>query len=378
MRTRLGPVAALALLLSVVLSGLVGCSDGDGDGDEDGGDGELRSPVGTVQEALDLFPADTELVRVVDRSLVTARLGVDDVETMDPPAVAREYAAAIGRAEWGQTELGYHVQVMSRRGAFSELDVTWAARGVTSTPKGFDGASVFALDDDVDLGAVADALVEAGYTEDELAGHRHFTAPLPKRRGLVDGVYPYAVLQQVTVVPDRHLLVTGRAQPMLDVLAGRAESAYDRGAFTEITAQVDQVEYAELRTGGAIDCAAPIRGDGQPSAAEVAAIQEALGMTGLGRPRTTALYVAGEADPRGVTLLEFADAAAARADAQARATWLTAGLDVVTRLTNGTLYDIRSQVADEDTVTVEWTYGENLAPAVRAHQSGAGVAACVD
>lgn len=366
--TRLGLLATTALLLPA----LTACSAGSSGAGE-----EPRQPENTVQSALAVLPAETELVRFVDRGLVARRLGVDGVTSLGERSQARAYAAASRKAEWGATEIGFHAAVMSERGAFSELDVTWAARGVVTTEEGFDGWSVFALEDSVDLDRVADAMVAAGYSESEVDGHRHLTAPAPRRGGLVGGAYPWAVLREVTVVPDRQLLVTGDPGPVLDVLGARAESAYDAGGFAEVTAQLPSVEYAELRSAAAIDCAAPIRGNGEPTPVQVTAIQAALGMTGLGRPRTTALFVAGEDRPRAVTMLEFADAEAARADAAARAVWLTQGLDIVTRLRNGTLYTIRSQVADGSLVTVEWTYGSNLAAAVRAHQAGAGVAACV-
>jgi hypothetical protein len=365
-RTRVALVT-LAALLSLTAAA---CTE------DEPGEEQDDTTSAAFRTALDTFPADTELVRFVDRSAVDARLGVDRIESLEAPADARAYARADLAAEWGRTEIAPFAVTMSRRGAFSELDVQWAARGVVTTEAGFDGWSLFRLEEDADLGRIADALKTAGYVESDLAGHRHLTAPATGRDGLVDGVYPAGALHEVTFVPEEHLLVTGTATPVLDVLTGRTKSLLDAGTFDEVSSQVPVVEYAELRAAAAIDCAAPIVGTGTLTAAELTAIQAALGMTGLQKPVTSALYVVGDETPRGVTLLEFADSATAREDADVRAAWLKAGRDVVTRLQNSDLYTVSNLVAAENLETVEWTYAENPAPAVRAHQSGAGAGAC--
>ncbi len=363
---------ALALLVALATLTTSACTD-----DESGARTEQESTA-VFHTALDLLPAKTELVRFVDRDAVDERLGVDRIESLRTAEDARAYAAADAKAEWGRTELAPFAVTMSRRGAFSELDVAWAARGVFTTEEGFDGWSLFRLQDSVDLDAVADAMVTAGYRETELDGHRRLTAPPTGGRGLVNGVYPAVALREVTFVPDEHLLVTGAATSVLDVLAAESEAVLDAGTFAEVTQQVPVVEYAEVRTAGAIDCAAPIVGVGKLSDTEVAAIREALGMSGLREPRPSALYVVGGDTPKGVTLLEFEDAATARADADLRAVWLKTGLDIVTRLSNSDLYTVTSLLATENLETVEWTYAGGPAPAVRAHQAGAGLAACAE
>jgi hypothetical protein len=369
-------MAALASLALVATA----CSD-------DGGEATPapEQPAGPLADALATLPASTELVRFVDRTEAEARLGIDDLEALDSPAAVKEYEGARMSAEWAFSELGGFAEEMSTKGAFSELDVQWEARGALPDEKGrLDGWAVFRLEDELDLDAVADAMVEAGYTERELDGRRHLTAPAPDKAGMVDGTYPFGLLDRVTVVPDEHLLVTGGAGPVLDVLDGTGPSLADDGKLAEVAQPAPGVEHAELRTAVATDCSAPLAGAEEVAPATLKGAWTALGMDGLRKPEASALYVVTseeESTPpvRGVTLLQFADEATAAADAEARSAWLLEGTDQVTRLSMRQLYTpVGEVVVDGSRVAVEWTYGRNMAAGVRAHQAGAGIASCAE
>lgn len=336
-------------------------------------------PPTALQQALDSLPAETGLVRFVDRATVAARLGVDDLTGLETAADREAYDAAAAQAEWGVTEIGPWTAAMSRAGGFSELDLLWAARGVQREGASLDGWSVFRLEDSVNLGRVASALTSAGFTESEVAGYRRLAAPPTSDTGLVEDTYPATVLASVTLVPEAHLLVTGDPLPVLDVLSGAQPSLGDEGTFGELAANLPAVEYAELRTAGVLDCAAPLQTGKRPlTAAEIARRQQALGLGALGRPDRTALFVAvtGE-QTRAVTLLQFADSESARSDAAARAAYLSKGIDPRTGQPTSDLYSIDAFTVEGDLETIEWSAPGGPAPGVRAHQAGAGVAVCV-
>lgn len=374
MRTprRLAAVAGLALVAS-------GCSDD--------GTAEAPAPGGPLVEALGSLPASTELVRFVDRAGAAERLGIAGLESLRSPAERTGYEEALADAEWAFTELGGFAREMSTRGAFSELDVVWEARGALPNEEGrLDGWAVFRMEDGLDLDEVADAMVGSGWTEREVAGERQLVAPAPDRRtGLVDGTYPYGLLHEVTFLPEHHLLVTGDAGPVVEVVERGAVSLLDDGKMDGVVEPAQGVEYVELRTAAAIDCAGALAGAREVPEATLRGAWAQLGMEGLRKPEVSALYVVaagageqGKPPVRGVTMLEFADEATARADAEVRAAWLETGTDQVTRLPMAQLYDTLGQVVDGERVTVEWTYGSNLAAGVRAHQTGAGVASCAE
>lgn len=369
---------ALAALACVAILATA-CSD-------DGGDAPApEQPAGPLADALAALPASTELVRFVDRTEAATRLGIDDLEALDSPEAVRQYEDARISAEWAFSELGGFAEEMSTTGAFSELDVQWEARGALPDEKGrLDGWAVFRLADDVDLDAVADAMVGAGYTEDELSGRRHLTAPAPDQDGMVDGTYPFGLLDRVTLLPEEHLLVTGGAAPVLDVLDDKTPSLADDDKLADVAQPAPGVEYAELRTAATIDCRAPLAGSQKVAPETLKGAWAALGMEGLRKPEASALYVVTsddeEAPPvRGVTLLQFGDAEAASADARARSAWLRQGTDQVTRLPMRQLYTpVGELVVDGSRVAIEWTYGRNMSAGVRAHQAGAGIASCAE
>lgn len=366
---------ALAALASVALVAAA-CSD-------DEASPAPEQPSGPLADALAMLPASTELVRFVDAAGTRERLGLD-LEALDSPEAVKEYDRHLTESAWGFSELRGFAEEMSTDGAFSELDVEWEARGALPNEKGrLDGWAIFRLDEELDLDAVADAMVEAGYQETELDGRRHLTAPPSGRSNMVAGTYPAGLLDRVTVLPDEHLMITGGAQPVLDVLDDQSESLAEDGKLAEVVQPAEGVEYAELRTAVTIDCAAPLAGGKDVPEATLRGAWEALGMAGLRKPESTALYVVasdeeGKPPVRGVTLMQFADQETAKSDAEARATWLANGTDQITRLPMVQLYSPIGQVVDGSRVAVEWTHDGRLSAGVDAHAQNAGVASCAE
>ncbi len=163
---------------------------------DDEGSGELA--------AAEVLPADAEVVRYLDRAGAARQLGLgSDVD---------EYLAALQDAPWIATPLATTVAV-SEDAPFGELDVDWWASVEVDVGEGAP-LNVYRLDDDVDLGAVADALADAGLEESTLGEHRRFKVgpdvPIDET-GMVDGI-PVQGLPDVTVLEDAHLLVVG-AEP---------------------------------------------------------------------------------------------------------------------------------------------------------------------
>lgn len=376
------PTHVLAALAGATLlsPALVSCTD---DAKEERGP---AAPDGPLAEALDTLPASTQLVRFVNREVAAGRVGIGDVESLAGATEQAAYEEALGANSWAFTEIGGFATVMDTKGAFSELDVVWEARGAQPNKEGrLDGWAVFRMEETLDLATVAASLLEVGYTESQLGGQRHFTAPPAGTQNMVGGIYPAGIFGRVTLLPDQHLIVTGAAQPVLDVVLAKGESLFDKGTFAEVAEQSPGLEYAELRAAATIDCVGALPGARDLEPEVLTGVFTQLGMTGLTKPRTSALYVvAADADDkgtpplRGVTVLEFADEKAARADAEARQGYVSGGIDQITRLPMAQLYTPVAQTVDGSRSSIEWTYSGDLGSGVLAHQTGAGVASCTE
>ena len=156
-----------------------------------------------------------------------------------------EYLAALQDAPWIATPLATTVAVSE------DAPVRRARRGLVGLGRGRVGEgaplNVYRLDDDVDLGAVADALADAGLEESDLDGHRRFKVgpdvPMDET-GMVDGI-PVQGLPDVTVLEDAHLLVAG-AEPerVVDVVDGDADALADQDGLAALTDRTGAPLYA--------------------------------------------------------------------------------------------------------------------------------------
>ena len=195
-----------------------------------------------------MLPADAVQVRYVDRDAAADRLGVGDIDHGASSGDIDKYLKATQDAPWAVTPFGLSLAVMEDA-PFNELDVDWSASVEISSGSETDQAplNVYRMDDDLDLGDVADALADAGLKESEVDGHRRFQAgeASPDASGMIDGNLPAGDLSDVTVVEDEHLLVVGsEPERVLDVIDGDADSLAD--GSDDLAALGDRSESAEF------------------------------------------------------------------------------------------------------------------------------------
>jgi len=250
------PAVALSLVLAAV--GLSGCALFEEIGDDD------------LDDALELVPGDAT-------SITFRRLGIDDN----------------GKQITGGTEP-----------ALSELDIVWMVTALD--PEGVTRA--YKVDEELDLDAVGDDLADAGYTEDEIAGHRH--------------LFNEDQSSEVVLVPDEHLIFVGRTrdtvETSVDVFEDDADSVTDKGTFDDVLAGAEDPEFALLAKDP--DCSTDLTPE------QVAA----SGTGDLGTPETTGFFMNGD-DAATTSVLAFADEDDAEADLAARETYLDDGLLLRTR-----------------------------------------------
>lgn len=297
--------------------------------------------------------------------LVTSALGgcgllgggsdLDDEDDLD------RYIETMAEAP-SSTELSQYVGPM-QDAAFSDLDVRWQVQGFAPDEPVW---TAWKLDDDIDLGDVGDDLVDAGYEEDEVDGLRHFTievAAADPTDQTFDGRYPIA-LRDVTLVPDEQLVVaTPDADEVAGVIEGDDDTVADDDALDSVVGAVSDVEFASLQRGDETCALSAVRLTPQ--------VLEALrgaGLAELGAPEAKGLFLAGD-DAAVSSVLSFADADEAGADAEARATYLRDGSSLVTAQPYSELGDF--EVAqDGELVTVEADYDGGPRTAVNAAQAG--------
>ena len=205
-----------------------------------------------IDGAAEVLPADAVQVRYVDRDAAADRLGVGDIDHGASSGDIDKYLKATQDAPWAVTPFGLSLAVMEDA-PFNELDVDWSASVEISSGSETDQAplNVYRMDDDLDLGDVADALADAGLKESEVDGHRRFQAgdASPDASGMIDGNLPAGDLFDVTVVEDEHLLVVGsEPERVLDVIDGDADSLADE---SDLAALGDRSESAEFAAGHA-------------------------------------------------------------------------------------------------------------------------------
>jgi hypothetical protein len=333
-------IPALALSLVLVTAGLSGCALLDDVGDSD------------LDDALELVPGDATFVTITNRQAAAERLGIDDVETgADQDDLDRYIEASVDADSlMATTRLGRYLVPMAQHAAFSELDVVWEA-AATGDDQGF--ASTYKMSDDLDLDAVGDDLVDAGYQEDEIAGHRHLyiedVATDTDFDGMIGG-YPGVEMTDLVVVPDEHLMFVAHGreevEEAVDVLEDDADSATDTGDFDEVLDGADDPELAVLAHD--VGCSP----GGNLSAEQL----EQAGLDGLGTPEATAFFVSGD-DAETSSVLAFADDGAAEADLEAREDYLADGVLLKTRqpIADVATWDLER---DGDLVRIDYEYDD--------------------
>ncbi len=242
-----------AVVTSLVVTGLAGCSGGGGADGGDGGGSSSRPSGPRLEQALGYLPADSHTVTFTDRAAVAERLGLADAARGDAEADLVDWARAF-LAEGYRLHLTTEASAM-RTAAFSVLDVEWEAVGSDGTglptPK---DAVVWRMSDDLDLDAVAADLEDAGL---ERSGPEERPLFRPDLSAVDDanrygGRYPMD-LSYVVLLPDENLILFGfGADDVLDVIDGKADSLAEAGTFDDLLAQADPegLEYALLGLDG--------------------------------------------------------------------------------------------------------------------------------
>ncbi len=358
---RRASVSALSLVaVSSLVASLAGCSL------IPGNDSDL-------EDALEVIPSDATTVTFVGRAAAAERLGVEVGHGADDGEIGR-YRAAMDTAG-ASTRLTPFLGVMGEA-ALSDADVVWEVSGRVEA----DGVpwTVWKTDDDLDLDEVGDDLADAGYEESESDGERRFRADLSAadpETSLVGGRYPVAVMADVVLVPDEHLVLTGPdVEATLEVVQDDADSLVDAQELEAVAGAVDDVELAHLRRD--IDCAEAFRlGPMNPQqAAETAG---RLRLEGLARPESTGFLVHGD-DGGTTTVLELADDEAAEADAEARGAWLERVMSVPPprqSLVEDVTWEIET---DGPLVQIDHTFGESSPTTAFAAGRAADVFALCD
>ncbi|MDO9456207.1 hypothetical protein [Nocardioides sp.] len=284
-------VLATSVALALVVPSLTSCA-------LLGGDDHLG-------DALEITPDSATRLVFRDREAIAERLGVDDVEDGASEDDLRRYAEAVDGDPTDAEDLLTEFVVAMQDAEMSELDVRWSVGGLDD-----DGAfTAYRLDDEVDLGAVADALADSGYAESDLRGRRHLVLDASDD---ASGLYPSNWLE-VTVDPDEHLLVVGSAEGILRVVDDEAESLADTDALDDLLDDAGDVQYALVGR-------PPACGSTRATPEQL----EAAGVADLGTPEATAFVVSGD-DAELRARIELEDDDAAEADLDARRTYLEEG-----------------------------------------------------
>ncbi|KRF17294.1 hypothetical protein ASG90_08320 [Nocardioides sp. Soil797] len=334
----------------------------------------LDGSDGGVTGAAEVLPADTEWFTYVDRDAWAERVGLDDIEHDYSDDDMDRFVEASRDSSVG-TPLSRYLGVM-KDAAFNEFDVDWQVSGTSgSAEQASPPWNIYRMDDDLDLGDVADALEDAGWSRDEIDGHPRLSIDLDDvdEYGLV-GDYPANKLLDVTIVEDDHLMIASSdPEPVLDVIDGDADALADDDDFDELSGSVDDTELAQVRLGDDF-CAG--QAGRMTSPEESAQLSEQSGIGDLGTPEATGYFQEADGDDAtSVGVLVFSSDDAADTDAEAREQWLKEGLDPRTLSPMSEYLDLESVEADGRSVIARGTFETERIGAQMAFENG-GLTTC--
>lgn len=344
---RIPALVGVAMMATLALAACGG-SDDDSDADPTRSSGSTEVVDDNLTRALEVIPADATYVQFVNRGAAADRLGLGklaDQASEDDLATAAQKLQ--DEAPWALTEFDEWIVPMANA-AFSAVDIEWQAQALVDQENGW---RIYGTDEELDLDAVGDDLVDAGYDKSEVDGFERFTVDITKAdlgTGLYGGRYP-SFLVDVVLVPDEHLiLVGGDVAAVARSASGEDESLDERSRFEAVVPDVEGVEYTTLRAG--TDHCARMLTALRLSEDLIPKVAKDLGTDQLGTPSNTAVVIAAEGDEVTTSSrFTFPDAAQAEADAKARKEYLASG--VVARTRAPIKDDVTSATIDvEDTV----------------------------
>ena len=318
---------------------------------------------GSTRDAFAYFPADATSVTFSDQVGTEERLGVQDIASDSSDAEFEEYLVQLSENPWAGNAFTTYLQTMRKEGAaFTSLDVVWSAevRGETDGDPSGSYAQLFGMDPDLDLDAVADAMVEAGFDEVEVDGARGVTSAPGAADPLTGFIGPYPVgAGDLVMLPEEHLMISGPdAEWILDVVNGDADSLADEDDISDLL-QDEDVEYVAISRGAGA-CTSALSPDtlgGRVTPETVEALMQDLEDADLGTADATAAFVARDGDD--VTLLArllFDDADQASDDRDARETYLDTATDLVTSEPLSGVIDVNSIETEGSLETVRYEY----------------------
>jgi len=329
-----------------------------------------------LNEAMSLFPG-FEHIAFGDRGGAAQRLGLDE---LSPDEAVDTYAADFDSI--ASSPLAADLGKMAEGGAaFTELDVRWWMT--------LGGESTYRMVDGLDLDAVANDLLDAGYTESEVNGHRRFAAhaeAVEATTGLVGGRYPWPLLEDLTLLPQQHVIVSSSAPDQLTAaIDGDKPALGSYQGFAELLTVKGDPEYAEMVSGERyLDCHRPMSkiAHNRLTPDLAAELSAELGYDQLGAPTARVFEAVPSAD--GVetyAVSVFEDARTARSDAKGREKFLHLGDDdpkvaaqrdpVFWKSMGDYTIDVRGQFE-----IVEHEFGDGASTALAAFQGSDVFAAC--
>lgn len=325
----------------------------------------------SLDDALELVPADTYQVWFADRAAMAERLGLDDIE---PRAVSdadvEDYVEATNDREndaVATTELAQYLSVQ-KDGPLNEFDVEWEISASWGDPdEGSRFATVWKVGDEVDFDDLADDLEENGYDRGGSGDRPVFTID---PSAVIDSAYPHGALN-VLLDEDEQIVATTASPDAIeqigDVIADDADSLADDGGLDDLVDRAeDDPELAFVATDGPAVCGSG--GERIPTDARTA-------YDDLGRPEARALFVSSD-DAKVLLALKYDSEDAAGDDLAAREELVEEGADPRNLQPFDELGDFSLEQHDEFLV-IEEDFEGGARVAVDAEQSGSGPGFCL-
>ena len=280
-----------------------------------GGTRAAKSLSPDLSAALATMPATTTQSRFTDDAVMKKRWGVPDV-TSATPTTSTQFLLYANHARSANVN-PLALDAADARGAgWGGLDVDWS---ITSMVAGQPPAAVYGMRAGLDMSAVAAGLTAEGFTRSGPDSRPVFTASPANATG------PLTFFSAV-LVPDRHLLVTGAdTSIVLAAIDGKTPTLATDPATDVLLTGTPAPEFLALssRNAACVHPTGPV-----------------TGLSGTHPPNEIAAMTLD--DHQAVVSLEFADGAAATADAPTRAALMTKGRSAVSQQSYTSIFTVGS------------------------------------